>query len=290
MLKIFTNFKTEEDFNFLYSKFKNKPVTIFNDRLPKNQEELNYNLYNFLIIHEPNEFFGIHNWVIQNHNLFNAILTWNEDIINNCPNTLLFDHGARSEDDKWLNTFQNISIKKFEISFLSGAKKLVEGHKFRQKIYKLEDQIKIPKKWYYVLDDFNWDNYNKGGIGRSINGTSATFNNIHKRVCYNESMFHIAVENVKHNNWYTEKIGDAFASKTVPIYWGCPNIDNYFDERGIIRFETENELVEIVNSLTPERYKLMKPYIETNYQLVKESYFPYTLDKILTQIIELNNI
>jgi hypothetical protein len=34
----------------------------------------------------------------------------------------------------------------------------------------------------------------------------------------------------------------------------------------------------------------MEPYIETNYQLVKDSFFPYTLDKILNQIIELNNI
>jgi hypothetical protein len=34
----------------------------------------------------------------------------------------------------------------------------------------------------------------------------------------------------------------------------------------------------------------MKPYIETNYNLVKESYFPYTLTKILKEIIKLNNL
>jgi hypothetical protein len=38
-------------------------------------------------------------------------------------------------------------------------------------------------------------------------------------------MFHIAVENVKIDNWYTEKISQSFATKTVPIYWGCPNIE-----------------------------------------------------------------
>jgi hypothetical protein len=37
-------------------------------------------------------------------------------------------------------------------------------------------------------------------------------------------------------------------------------------------------------------YKSMKPYIEINYNLVKKSYFPYTLDKILNEIIKLNNI
>lgn len=290
MLKIFTDFKTKEDFNFLYNKFKDKPITIFNDRLPRNITELEYNPYNFFILHEPNEFFGFHNWIINNNNLFSAIFTWSEDVLNNCSNSILFDHGARSEGDEWLNTFSENIDKKFEVSFLAGAKTLVEGHKFRQEIYKLEDKIKIPKKWFYVLNDFNWDDYNQGGIGRSVSGTGATFNNAPKRVCYNESMFHIAVENVKYNNWYTEKIGDAFASKTVPIYWGCPNIGEYFDKRGVIAFNTKEELIDIVNSLTPELYKSMLPYIETNYQLVKESHFHYTLDKILIQIIELNNI
>ena len=53
MLKILTDFKTPEDFNFLYSKYKDKPITIFNDRLPRNFDELSYNPYNILIIHEP---------------------------------------------------------------------------------------------------------------------------------------------------------------------------------------------------------------------------------------------
>jgi hypothetical protein len=290
MLKIFTDFKTKEDFDFLYNKFKDKPVTIFNDRFPLSLEELSLNPYNILIIHEPNEFFGFHNIAIQHSHMFSAIMTWSELILKNCSNAVWFDHGARNEDNNWVDKFKNITTKEFEISFLSGAKKLSEGHKFRQEVYKLEDQIKIPKKWFYVLDDFNWDDFNKGGIGRSVNPTTATFNNIPKRICYDTSMFNIAIENVKHNNWYTEKLGDALSSKTVPIYWGCPNIGEHFDKRGIITFETKEELVDIVNSLTPELYESMLPYIETNYQLVYESYFPYTLDKILTQIIELNNI
>jgi len=290
MLKILTHFKTLDDFSFLNYKFKDKPITILNDYATVTIDDLRINPYNILIVHEPNEFFGIHNWAIQNQTLFSAILTWSENILNSCPNAVLFDHGARSEDDEWVNSFENVFDKKFEVSFLSGAKKLTDGHRFRQEIYKLEDQITIPKKWFYVLDDFNWDDYNKGGIGRSVSEKSATFNNIPKRICYNESMFHVAVENSKHNNWYTEKIGDAFASKTVPIYWGCPNIGDHFDKRGIITFNTKEELIDIVNNLTPEVYESMKPYIETNYQLVKESYFPYTLSEILTQIIELNNI
>lgn len=290
MLQLFTNFKTQNDFAFLYDKYRDKPITIFNDYIPKSYNELKYNPYNFLIIHEPNEFFGLHNWVLQNYNLFDGIFTWSELILNNCSNAILFDHGIRSEGDEWLNTFENIIDKEYEITFLSGAKTLVEGHKFRQEIYKLKDQIQIPNRWYYVLDDFNWDDYDKGGIGRSIRAESATFNNVPKRICYNKNMFHVAVENVRVNNWYTEKIGDAFASKTLPIYWGCPNIGNYFDKRGIITFKTKEELVSIINNLTPDDYYSRLPFINYNYELVKNSFFPHTLSNLIQQIIDLNNI
>jgi hypothetical protein len=290
MLKIFTNFKKDSDFSFLYDKYKNKPITIFHDFIPQELSQLNYNPCNILIIHEPNEFFGMHSWVISNHDMFSAILTWSEPILKNCPNAIFLDHGVRIQGDDWVESFKDTIDKKFEISFLCGAKNLIEGHHFRQEIYKLENHIDIPKKWFYTLDDFDWDNYNKGGIGRKGNNVSDYYDNIPKRICYDESMFHIAVENTKQNNWYTEKIGDALASKTVPIYWGCPNIGDHFDERGIITFETKEELIEKVNSLTPELYKSMLPYIENNYQLAKKSYFPYTLDKMLNEIIELNNI
>lgn len=290
MLKVFTNFKTHKEFNFLFDKFKDKPITLFNDYVPKSYDDLNHNPYNIFIAHEPNEFFGIHNWLIQNHSLFSVILTWNETIINSCSNAILFDHGVRTESDEWHKSFENVTTKKFEVSFLSGAKNLVEGHKFRQEVYNLKDEITIPKKWFYVLDDFNWEDFKKGGIGRTNSPEGATFCNIPKRICYEESMFHVAIENVFHNNWYTEKLGEAFASKTVPIYKGCPNIGERFDKRGIITFNTKEELVNIVNSLTPELYESMKPYIEINYKLSYNSYFRYSLVSVLDEIFNLNNI
>ena len=151
----------------------------------------------------------------------------------NVSNAVLFDHGARSEDDEWVNSFENVFDKKFEVSFLSGAKKLTDGHRFRQEIHKLEDQITIPKKWFYTLEDFNQENFNKGGIGRPDKIWGA------KQKCFTESMFNIGVENVNHNNWYTEKIADSFATKTIPIYWGCSNIDDFYNDKGITEAATQ---------------------------------------------------
>jgi hypothetical protein len=103
-------------------------------------------------------------------------------------------------------------------------------------------------------------------------------------------MFHVCVENVKHNNWYTEKIGEAFCTKTLPIYWGCPNIGEYYDERGIITFNTKEELLYIVNNLTPSDYYDRKEYIDYNYQIALMDSFEYKLNLFFKEIIELNDL
>ena len=43
--------------------------------------------------------------------------------------------------------------------------------------------------------------------------------------------FSIALENSIHPDYWTEKIGDCFLAGTVPIYCGCPNINQYFPDR-----------------------------------------------------------
>ena len=163
---------------------------------------------------------------------------------------------------------------------------MIEGHKLRQEIYKIEKQITIPKKWFYTLNDFDQEEFNKGGLGRP----NEFWHN--KKVCFDKSMFHICVENTKQYNWFTEKISDAFNTKTIPIYWGCPNISNLgYDEKGIIRFDTIEELIFIINNLTRDTYKSMKPYIDHNYLIAKnESLFKDKLKYLLLEFCTLNNI
>ena len=62
--------------------------------------------------------------------------------------------------------------------------------------------------------------------------------------------FHIAVENSSLPNYMTEKLHDCFLTKTVPIYYGCPNISDYYDMDGILKFETLEQLVNILRNLS----------------------------------------
>ena len=103
-------------------------------------------------------------------------------------------------------------------------------------------------------------------------------------------MFNVVIENVKQNNWYN-KIGDNFLSKTLPIYWGCPNISEFgYDQRGIINFNNEKELLDIVNNLTPELYSELKPYIDHNYEVAKLDEFYTKISTFFDQFFQLNKL
>ncbi len=41
--------------------------------------------------------------------------------------------------------------------------------------------------------------------------------------------FHISIENSVEKNYFSEKIVDPILAYTLPLYYGCPNISNFFD-------------------------------------------------------------
>lgn len=249
------------------SILKDKPITIFNDYTPT-IEELQVNPYNFLILNEPNELFGLHDWAINNQDVFSCIFAWSEEVLNKCSHSVLFPFGMSSmweTPDLYNNIDQK--DKQLKVFFVCGPKNQIEGHKMRHKIYNQKNQISILNEWIFSCPI---EEKNKN---------------------FNDCMFHVAVENTQQLNLFTEKIIDAFLTKTIPIYRGCSNIEKYFDERGIIKFNNEEELIKIVNSLTEEDYWDKQQYIEYNYQKAIEwsNYFG-RLVNILKNIVESNNI
>jgi hypothetical protein len=84
---------------------------------------------------------------------------------------------------------------------------------------------------------------------------------------------------------FSEKLIDCFRSRTVPIYYGCLNIEKYFDERGIIRFNTIEEFDKICQEITPEWYDERLSYIEENYQRARE-YWEKSVFERVEEIIE----
>ena len=52
--------------------------------------------------------------------------------------------------------------------------------------------------------------------------------------------YSIACENSSIKNYFTEKISDCFLTWTKPLYWGCPNISDYFPEESYTWINAEN--------------------------------------------------
>jgi hypothetical protein len=78
-------------------------------------------------------------------------------------------------------------------------------------------------------------------------------------------MFNISIENLQHTNWFTEKLIDVLRTGTVPIYWGCPNIGDFFNIKGFIIVNSLEDIVNVVNNLTEDDYTSRLEYIKENF-------------------------
>lgn len=103
---------------------------------------------------------------------------------------------------------------------------------------------------------------------------------------YTNAKFNIACENQIIPNMYTEKLLDCFATRTVPIYFGCTNLERYFDLRGVIQFWNIEQLEHIIATLTPEDYDARLPYIEENYQRARPFWEQNAFERIENVIAE----
>jgi hypothetical protein len=78
--------------------------------------------------------------------------------------------------------------------------------------------------------------------------------------------FMICFENTSMTNYITEKILNSYASGTIPIYWGCPNISDYINMDSILYLKPNYSQLDI-DHLISEIILL-----DNNDELYKEKY------------------
>ena len=95
------------------------------------------------------------------------------------------------------------------------------------------------------------------------------------------------MENERLPFYFTEKIIDCFLSGTIPIYYGCTNIENYFNPKGIINFNDKKELISILNNLDSKFYNDNIDAIKENYNIAQNMWMDNDrmFDKYLNKII-----
>ena len=93
------------------------------------------------------------------------------------------------------------------------------------------------------------------------------------------------MENNIEPDYFTEKLIDCFLTGTIPIYLGTKQVENYFDSNGIIFFDGDEDLPNILNELTSDLYDSKIESIKKNFELAKEYMFP---EKIIQKFLEEN--
>jgi len=210
-----------------------------------------------------------YNYIEKNNKLFDLVLTFDKKLLDKGENFKLNLYGTT-----WLNEiYRNIWTKTKICSFFVSNKQITSGHKLR---FYIANMIK-----YYNINFI--DIYGGNYIPLQFTKTKA-FDKDHnpqhisnqKILGLKEYMFSIVIENCREDYYFTEKIIDCFLSGTIPIYYGCPSIGKFFNEKGIITFSNPKECYNIIQTLSKEKYNDMLPYIKENFEISQK----YTKFKI----------
>jgi len=211
--------------------------------------------------------------IIFNGYQYDLIICTDEQIMINRPNANFLPYGGtwlnknKSNHKDCLGIFNESILnnirKQYNISFLATSHLRSYGNILRREVWNKRDLIENNTVFYsstrYPTNNGKFSNTLHDGL----------LPNDDKIHLYN-SMFSIAIESSSEVNYFTEKLIDCLLTKTVPIYWGCPNIGDFFDTRGIIQFESYEDFLEKVNSVNEKTYDKMKKYIDKNYEKAKE--------------------
>jgi hypothetical protein len=100
--------------------------------------------------------------------------------------------------------------------------------------------------------------------------------------------FHVAIENHYAPNVWTEKLADTFLGYAVPIYYGCPNVYDYFPEDSIILidiYDVESSIKKIKKIIsTPGEYERRLPAVkEARRRVIEEYNLLEMINKIVTE-------
>jgi len=99
--------------------------------------------------------------------------------------------------------------------------------------------------------------------------------------------YHIAIENSCYPHYWTEKLADSYLGWALPIYYGCPNVTDYFDQRAMVRINLEDldaSISSIENALKTDAWEVSQGAIAQARQTVLDQYnfFPFVISLLST--------
>lgn len=188
----------------------------------------------------------VYNWISTNNRLFDYVLTFDTELINRGENFIYYPHGRC-----WINHYIETPKVK-NTSIIASSKNTTVGHRLRHEII---------AEMAGAFDVF-------GHGYKSIEN---------KEDALSPYKFSITIENSMQPGYWTEKIVDCFATKTIPLFWGDASVTEHFDKEGIIFFQDKNELRGILEEIQKSGdalYNSKKEAIGRNFSKVEDYRIP----------------
>ncbi len=181
-------------------------------------------------------------YIKSNFHKFHAVATHDKTLSRVIPNAHYVPYGT-----SWIpKEHWGGSVKTKWMSLIASSKKATTGHRMRHR----------------AAEAF------KGAIDLFGSGYASIDLKTPALAPYKYS---IVAENCRSYGYFTEKLIDCFATKTIPIYWGSPEIGEWFDDEGIIKFDTIGDLTVILKDIANEGfYDSRKEAIENNLRVATE--------------------
>lgn len=242
---------------------------------------------------EPEPIYPIEDYLLKSCSKYKYIVTYSKKVLEKCPNARLGVYGT-----SWISQsdWENLPPKQWLITSITGLNNRTPAHAFRRKVYDEQDKIpsSIPIKFFRScngadqLKDFGHNPV------LTTSPTDPSCSDAHgnkpaKIQALGASQYHIIIENSRQENYFTEKLCDALITKNIPIYYGCPNIGDFFDTTGwiIIEKEDTDDLYRRIGELTKDSYgKHIKTVMDNFNTVMKYKSEEENINRALDQMPE----
>jgi hypothetical protein len=192
------------------------------------------------IIEPPDILGGVYDFAKNNYEKFEKIFTYDKELLKISEKFDFLPIGGCWIDEE----DQKIYEKNKLVCTINSSKRITEGHRFRHEVISQIEDVDLFGNGYFFIDK--------------------------KIDVLKNYMFCIVIENQKMDYLFTEKIIDCFMTGTIPIYWGCPSINEFFNQEGFFTFDTIDELKKILSEINQDVYENKMKYIVENFDLSKK--------------------
>lgn len=213
-----------------------------------------------IMVVEPRAVHGRHmNLLRWSYRRFHRVLAADQNLLQSIPNGIFLPFGTT-----WVDDLTALDVSKSDnISLIASSKNDLLGHKLRHEVV-------------------DWARQNQVSVDVMGGGYRPFEKKSDGLAAYR---FSVIIENVREANYFTEKLLDAVLCETVPIYWGCPNIDQFLATEGMILCNSKSAIQEAMLSATQQLFEEKLPALRN---IKEQAVFWANLESRAAQAVRMN--